>query len=148
MKKLLTLTAVGTILTMPAMAVKKCVALDASVTTCTATTSVQGKGDWSATCTTDGKTVTIEGVGMCSAYLAGSGENGYSNGSITTLSSTSSVSNKRCWCKMIKPAVSYWVYVSEYTNASTCAYYCADECRIRARSNSEFRSVMFSNLSD
>ena len=69
MKKLFTLTALGAILTAPAMAVQKCVALDASTTTCTSTPTTC-KADWSATCTTNGTRVPIKGIAMCSNQAA------------------------------------------------------------------------------
>ena len=145
MKKLLTLTAVGAILAVPASAVQKCVALDSSTTTCTSTMTY-GKADWSATCTTNGTSVPIKGIAMCSNQAADA-QYGTSD-AITTVSSTTDTTNVNCWCKMVEPAVSSWVFIYVYTSASYCARDCSDYCAYRARSDSEFRSALFGSLAN
>ena len=131
------------ILTGGAHAVQKCVALDASTTTCTSTPTA-GKADWSATCTTDGTSVPIKGIAMCSNQAADA-QLGTSD-AITTVSGSSDTTNLNCWCKMVEPAVSSWVFVYAYTSAGGCAYYCAYLCAFYARGNSAFRSALFSSL--
>ena len=145
MKKLLTLTAVGAILAAPAIAVQKCVALDPSTTTCTSTPA-SGNADWSATCTTNGTSVPINGIAMCSNQKADA-INGTSD-AITTVSSTTDTTNFNCWCKMVEPAVSSWVFIGTFTSASICADSCSSNCAGSARFNSAFRSALFSAISN
>ena len=145
MKKLLTLTALGAILTAPAMAVQKCVALNSSTTTCTST-SVYGNADWSATCTTNGTSVPIKGIAMCANQDADV-DYGTSD-AITMVSSTSDTTNLNCWCKIVEPAVSSWVDIGAFSSADICAYYCSYTCAGRARGNSAFRSALFGSLAN
>ena len=143
MKKLLTLTALGAILAAPVHAVQKCVALDASSTTCTSTPTA-GNADWSATCTTNGTSVPIKGIAMCSNQKADA-QYGTSD-VITTVSSTTDTTNVNCWCKMVEPAVSSWVFVYAATSAGYCAFNCSYFCANYARYYSAFRSALFSSL--
>ena len=145
MKKLLTLTAVGAILTAPAFAVQKCVALDASTTTCTST-QAYGNADWSTTCTTNGTSVPIKGIAMCSNQAADA-QYGTSD-AIKTVSGTTDTTNVNCWCKMVEPAVSSWVFLYANASAGGCAISCSASCAVRARSNSAFRSALFSAISN
>ena len=145
MKKLLTITAVGTLLAAPAIAVQKCVALDASTTTCTST-AAPGNADWSATCTTNGTSVPIKGIAMCSNQAADA-QFGTSD-AITTISNSSDTTNVNCWCKMVEPAVSSWGLVYAGTSAGGCAYLCSARCALAAQNGSEFRSALFGSLAN
>ncbi len=145
MKKLLTLTALCAILSAPAMAVQKCVALDSSTTTCTPT-SAFGNANWSATCTTNGTRVPIKGIAMCSNQAAGA-QYGTSD-AITTVSSASDTNNVNCWCKMVEPAVSSWVFISARVSAGFCEFYCSGNCATSAQSDSAFRSALFGSLAN
>ena len=145
MKKLLTLTAVGVILAAPAMAAQKCVALDPSTTTCTST-QAYGNADWSARCTTNGISVPIKGIAMCSNQAADA-QYGTSD-AITTVSSTTDTTNVNCWCKMVEPAVSSWVFIAASQSAGNCAYYCSRHCAYRAWPYSAFRSALFGSLAN
>ncbi|MBR2392934.1 MAG: hypothetical protein IKB05_00380 [Alphaproteobacteria bacterium] len=149
MKKLLTLTAVGTLLAVPAMAVQQCVALDSSTTTCTSTpVNWNGTAEWEVTCTTDGTNVPIKGVSACSNVKGDTDYAIYSDGALPTLSDASSEVNFYCWCKMVEPAVSSWVYTNIYTPASNCAFYCSGNCATHAQYYPEFRSALFSSISN
>ncbi len=145
MKKLLIITAVGAILTAPAMAAQKCVALDASTTTCTSTVA-SGNADWSATCKTNGTSVPIKGIAMCSNQAADA-QFGTSD-AITTISSTTDTTNVNCWCKMVEPAVSSWVFILASASAGSCANSCSTYCAYYARSSSAFRSALFGSLAN
>ncbi|MBQ8294772.1 MAG: hypothetical protein IJX89_05310 [Alphaproteobacteria bacterium] len=131
--------------TAPANAVQKCVALDASSTTCTSTPA-GGNADWSATCTTNGTSVPIKGIAMCSNQ-AGAAQYATSD-AITTVSSASDTTNVNCWCKMVEPAVSSWVFFNANSSAGNCAGDCSFYCALYARSYSAFRSALFSSLGD
>ena len=121
----------------PAYAVTKCVKLTPS-TTCT--TSSGNGSNWSATC----GGVSVSGVAFCGSQDGGS--EGKTSETVTT--STTSDDNKYCWCKMVSPAVSSWVFVTSSTTAGGCVYNCASVCAGRARNDSDFRSALFSGLSD
>jgi len=131
------------ILTGGAHAVQKCVALDASTTTCTSTPA-NGNADWSATCTTNGTSVPIKGIAMCSNQAADA-QYGTSD-AIKTVSGTTDTTNVNCWCKMVEPAVSSWVFIGAYSSAGSCASGCSYFCAGSARSVSAFRSALFSSL--
>ena len=122
----------------PAYAVTKCVKLTPS-TTCT--TSSGNGSNWSATC----GGIEIQGVAFCGSRKGGS--MGTKSETVTT--SSTSDNNKYCWCKMVSPAVSSWVFSFSYTDAGSCATTCAYGCALGAgQTNSAFRSALFSGLSD
>ena len=123
----------------PAYAVTKCVKLTSS-TTCISSSGVVGRSNWSATC----GGIEIQGVAFCGSQKGGS----YGAKSETVTTSSTSDDNKYCWCKMVSPAVSSWVF--NYTNASAglCAAYCSGYCATGARNYSALRSALFSGLSD
>ena len=145
MKKLLTLTAVGVILTAPAIAVQKCVALDSSTTTCTST-SAYGNADWSATCTTNGTSVPIKGIAMCSNQKTDA-RYGTSD-AITTVSTVADTSNVNCWCKMVEPAVSSWVFLVADSSAGSCVIRCSLYCASNAGGDAALRSALFGSLAN
>lgn len=123
----------------PAMAVTKCVKLNSS-TTCSTYSGAYKQSNWSATC----GGVSIQGVAFCGSQNGGS--TGATTDAVTT--STTSDNNKYCWCKMVSPAVSRWVFDRAITSAGSCADNCAHLCAADARSIASFRSALFSNLSD
>ena len=126
----------------PAFAVTKCVKLPSSTTTCTNLTISADDNQSNGTANCDG--VSIQGVAFCGS------QNGGSNGATTDAVTTSSTSddNKYCWCKMVSPAVSRWVFSYSGGSAYTCALNCAAYCARSARNIASFRSALFSNLSD
>jgi len=121
----------------------KCVALNSSSTTCTGS-SQTGVLDWNMTCTTNGKMVAISGVAGCSNQAGASV--GAKSDSLTT--SNTNGENKYCWCRMISPAVSPWVYVRSTADTDTCIMGCLASCPRYVDTNSAVRSAMFSGLSD
>ena len=142
MKKHLIIAGIICVASIPsAYAVTKCVKLTSS-TTCT---TFSGNGsNWSATC----GGIEIQGVAFCGSRKGGS--MGATTESVTT--SSTSDNNKYCWCKMVSPAVSSWVFLYSRPSVGSCAYYCANSCAnysaYYAQSGSAFRSALFSGLSD
>lgn len=130
----------------PAHAVTKCVALSGSGTTCTSSpTQYEYHTDWAATCTTNGVSTPISGTGICSSTDGGS------IGATATELDTSSTAddNKHCWCRMISPAVSRWVFTgNSYTSAGYCVRYCSWYCANRVQDSASMRSALFGSLSD
>ena len=131
------------ITTTGAHAVTKCVALDSS-TTCTYENPGRNVADWTSTCTTNGVSTPISGIGICSST------SGSSAGQTATELDTSSTSddNKYCWCKMTSPAVSRWVFYSSLLSAGVCARNCAYNCALSVRNIAALRSALFGSLSD
>ena len=120
----------------PAAAVTKCVALNSN-TTCDTGDGTSGNVVVNATCTTNGTSVDVQIVGSLSSTR------GTSEGE--TNSAPSSSNRLYCWCKMISPAVSKWVYAYYTTNSSDM---CSATCSRYLSFNDDFRNALFSNLSD
>ena len=122
----------------PAYSVTKCVKLTPS-TTCTSYSGNYSQSNWSMTC----GGIEIQGVAFCGSQDGGS----IGTKSETVTTSSTSDNNQYCWCKMVSPAVSSWVYRSGLS-AGTCARYCASYCANYTQVISAFRSALFSGLSD
>ena len=132
------------ITTTGAHAVTKCVALNNSGTTCTSDYSqYQRHTDWAATCTTNGVSTPISGIGICSST---EGASEYATATELDRSSTAN-DNKHCWCRITSPAVSRWVFIYSRMSAGECAHGCAHYCASRFQA-AAFRSVLFGSLSD
>ena len=125
----------------PAAAVTKCVKQpSSSSSTCSGLSAGNSQSNWSATC--DG--VSVQGIAFCGS------QDGVLTGATTDAVTTNLTSdnNKYCWCKMVSPAVSRWVYAYSDGSAGYCARNCAAYCARSAGSTASFRSALFSNLSD
>ena len=136
---------VSVIMTPPASAVTKCVALNSN-TTCTSSSSTQYQyhTDWAATCTTNGVSTPISGIGICSSTDGGS-----MGATATELDTSSTVDeNLNCWCKMTSPAVSRWVSNLSHSSAGDCARFCAYHCAFYVQGDASVRSALFGSLSD
>ena len=131
------------ITTTGAHAVTKCFALS-SRTTCTSDFSqYQYRTDWAATCTTNGVSRPISGIGICSSTTGGMAA------TATELDMSSTVDeNRTCWCKMISPAVSRWVSGGTNTSAGGCAASCASFCAMAPQNYPIFKSALLGSLSD
>ena len=133
------------ITTTGAHAVTKCAALNSS-TTCTSDYSQDDTHiDWAATCTTNGVSTPISGIGICSSTECATHQ--YATATELDTSFTTN-DHKYCWCKMISPAVSRWVSVGPYTSAGDCARYCTYACAVYPEVDAGFRSALFGSLSD
>ena len=132
------------ITTTGAHAVTKCVALNSSTTCTSNSSSYTGHTDWAATCTTNGVSTPISGIGICSST------SGSSVGQTATELDTSSTAdeNQNCWCKMTSPAVSRWVFRSSGPSAGLCARMCAYNCAGLVSGLASWRSALFGSLSD
>lgn len=134
--KLLLTTILATVLSLlysdTTLAAVKCVNLN-SHTQCQS--AALGKAGWEANCG-----VSVEGVAIC-ASISG-----------TTASSLSvspdPTKNGFCWCRLISPAVSQWVYTGIAAYHEDCLGDCATQCAEALASDSTFRTRIFSNLSD
>ena len=147
MKKHLILAGVITtvLTTTGAHAVTKCVALNGINTTCTSDfLQYEYHIDWAATCTTNGVSTPISGIGICS------GTQGASQYATATELDTflTSDDNRYCWCRMISPAVSRWVFYGSTASAGVCDRRCAYICANVVQGVEDFRSALFGSLSD
>ena len=135
------------ITTTGAHAVTKCVALNSSTTCTSDDTQYRGHTDWAATCTTNGVSTPIRGIGICSSTRGGS-----TVATATELdTSYGPDENHNCWCRMISPAVSRWVFNRSDLTAGDCAYECAYSCAFGVRDPdhfADFRAALFGSLSD
>ena len=127
----------------PAMAVTKCVALNSSTTCTSDILQYDYHTDWAATCTTNGVSTPISGIGICSSTQG----SGFQTATELDVSPTAD-ENMHCWCKMTNPAVSRWVSASTSGEASGCAQYCASFCVNALEDFAGWRSVLFGSLSD
>ena len=134
------------ITTTGAHAVTKCVALKSSSTTCTSDeTQYLGHTDWAATCTTNGVSTPISGIGICSSTEYAT----HQYAMATELDTSSTIANnKYCWCKITRPAVSRWASIGSYTSAGDCAQACAYQCAEAIKRYPAFRDVLFGYLYD
>ena len=132
-------------ITTGAHAVTKCVALNSSNTTCTSRyNQYEYHIDWAATCTTNGVSTPISGIGVCSSTTSSI----YGETDVELdISSTVKV-NVYCWCKMTSPAVSHWLFRYWEGSAEYCARNCANLCSTGVWNMADFRSAMFNSLSD
>ena len=134
------LVAGAAMVTSSVYAVTKCVKLTAG-TTCTADTFVDaGQSDWTATC----GGVLISGIGFCSSQDGGT--TGAASNVLTT--SLDEADNRYCWCRMLSPAVSRWVFYLDFEFPGRCAYYCARNCAGNAAGTAVFRTALFSGMTD
>ena len=126
----------------PASAVTKCVKLSSS-TTCSYVNPGTYVVDWTSNCTSSGTSVAISGISQCSSTSGSSvGQKA------TALKISGGTDDKYCWCKMVSPAVSSWVFRSANASASACANSCAYSCALYAANRASFRSALFSGLGD
>ena len=124
----------------PAYAVTKCVKLRPS-TTCTSFSGSYYHSNWSANCGGIG----IQGVAFC-----GSNDGGLSGTKTEGLTVTpDDKANKYCWCKMVSPAVSLWVFSGiTFEDSADCMNKCAFTCGEATNNDSNVRLGMFSEFSD
>lgn len=118
----------------PAFAITKCI--DTSVFSSCFSSNGSGSNFYS-TC----GSISVRGVAFC-----GTGNGGNSVGEVQT--SSSSGDNATCWCRMIKPAVSLWVYTLSFADEATCLHSCASKCAQYYQFNTNsFRTKMLQYLS-
>ncbi|MBR2393073.1 MAG: hypothetical protein IKB05_01110 [Alphaproteobacteria bacterium] len=135
MKKLLTLTAVGAILAAPATAVQRCVAL--SENNNDFYIDDYEYSEW----TLKSSNITIKGIGLCTG----------TSGAVKETSDTllNYGGGYYCWCRMISPAVSSWFSSNfEDNDDYICATNCSLACAELVRDDAEFRSALFTTVSN
>ena len=106
-----------------AHAVVKCVNLSPSATTCSGNIMSSSGADWVATCTTNGSSISIRGVSACECSATAS----VGGATAPSIGTACNSAGSLCYCKMVSPAVSRWIFVVEQENCqTTCAKMCAN----------------------
>ena len=156
MKNIVMLSAILAVVSVPAAAVQKCVALG-SRTTCEAPGRLSRPptrlADWELTCTTNRESVTVKGIGVCAAMRGEAGELKNSLDITTCSSATGCPADLavNCWCRMLSPALSQWMHSGlTHTTEYDCMYNCAAECYQYIINEQILRTALFSTstLSD
>ena len=88
-----------------------------------------------ASCSNADGTITVRMLAMCSSTSG-------SVGTYRSSLSTNNISNSYCWCRVIWPAVSYWVYAGYQ---SSCTTMCSGLCAEQIINNSTVRNALFSH---
>ncbi len=95
-------------------------------------------GEWTATFPYG----TVSGISTCNST---SGSYGVARPNANFEQGTTGV---YCWCRMLRPARSAWVYRSAYSSASDCASNCASYCGRHVRTYADFRGGVFGSAGD
>lgn len=121
--------------------IKKCIRLT-NTTSCTKNSTGTLDVEWHATCASS---VPISGVGVC-----GSNTGSIGNARTSINVSPTVTNNYNCWCRMIIPAVSRWIYMYNFGGDNeACQNSCADYCATHLGQSgyvSRFNTPMFSVL--
>lgn len=130
-------------------AATKCIAMGAS-SKCEKTyndptgqnlTAEPGQSDWGASC----NSISIHGIALCGS------DTGLSTGSVVdsvTISGDVNV-NKACFCKIVQPVVSQWVFAETRSTAGDCAWWCQNACAgktIDSANNANFHNAILGVL--
>lgn len=122
----------------------------AAITRClplSANTSCTGNGrdsfnkvEWVATC----NNTPVHGIGLCSDTP------GTTIGTTGQPTLTYSNNAQYCWCKMLYPAVSSWVFAFDFKAYGDCAQECSIQCEIKLgdknTDGTNFRQAIFHGL--
>lgn len=92
--------------------------------------------------------ITLTGMAACNDI------SGTANTPTTNLVTNASDQGDKCWCQMwpvesygheTGPS-SYWMYLTSYADATTCASTCTSACATAVQSNTTFRTAMFESM--
>ena len=131
----------------PAHAVTKCVALNSNTRCGSSQNNYLNYSDWQASCTSASTiNVPILGTSICTA--AGGSFVGEASAALGVHYPNQANTYEQCWCRLLSPGVSRWIYAGEGGLMGSCGTSCAALCAYLIQSNSTFRSNMFGSLSD
>lgn len=159
MKNIMIISAIGIMLTGGGNAAQKCVAIDTSepISCTTSAISTYGTG-WEGSCIFGTKSaptsLAITGEGICvgSRNVKSTTDDTpvlyttHPNRSDVKYDSESLNSSRQCWCRMLTPAISKWIYVSQQTSGLNCVKNCSTLCSDNMDSTYDFQMAIFSNL--
>ena len=134
MKKLLLLSVLGASIITPATAVYKCISL-LPTTTCKSGIVSAGYVDWSGTATC--ATTPADNNEIQNAIYV----------STSTVAENAVATNTICFCRLVSPVVSKYVWAYSYASQMACAQGCAIKCSDDfVTTNSSLRTNILSNL--
>ncbi len=147
MKKILLLTAVGTVLSVPAFAVVQCVKglNNTDAAPCSSSSGTSGYTYSGMTC----NGVKYESVALCSET---SGNVGDTTDRLKMYAYNDGVdAQKNCWCKLVSPVNSLWVMARVYEGSIKCRAGCYNYCEYMWQSTSpayyrEFRQAVIDSM--
>ncbi len=84
---------------------------------------------------------SVRGVSHCSSR----GGNANSVSADLTVSAAEDV-NYWCWCRMVVPVLSQWVFGMEFASDENCTKYCAARCAEVFAEDASFRNTMLHNV--
>lgn len=126
-----------------AVALSTCVKLSPTSGTCSEVSVTAKYIDATVNC--NGTQVTL--VSQCSSST---GTADVSTANDIVINSSTPANNKYCWCRIVSPVTSKWVYRYAYSSNSGCAYSCSRGCAnafLYAMDNDvQFRTSMYNNL--
>lgn len=112
----------------------------ASITSCSALLLGTLRSDWELNCNTAGGAQYVNGIGVCSATSGSVGDAELTlNIDYTTAMNTN---NKYCWCRLVVPESSAYVFGNSFTNWAACATNCAQYCGQQFATTPNFRSFI------
>lgn len=115
------------------------IALDPAV----APSSYSGSGSaWTATFSSG----VFKGVSTCVASKGGS-MGSTTTGGVPLTAARGETSGQYCWCKLVHPVASRWVFNNDNGSASNCAGNCANNCGNNVQNNSSMRVGLFGSVS-
>ncbi len=127
------------LLSVPAYAIQKCIALNTS-TACQNITPEQYHTDWGSNC----NGIAIRGVSVCGHKDGGNADNRAVD---SVWISSNPYENTDCFCKIVQPVVSRWVFAEPNdNNASNCLQYCPLACAGKLADQSNSENVAFRNV--
>ena len=124
LSQILAFFSTAVLLPVSCFATVKCIALGSSAT-CEYLAPTEWQSDWTSRC----NGIDVSGVSVCANY-----ENDQITGNgavIDTVWKNSDVSkNRACFCRIIGPVISRWVYAETYNDAGSngCAQWCQHSC--------------------
>ena len=157
MKNIMIISTIGIMLTGGGNAVQKCVAIDTSEPiNCTTSASAIYETYWEGSCIF-GTRSTYTGLFVTGESMCSSSRNLTSSGALDLYTTHPSISGLRystdalndtrqCWCRMLTPAISKWIYAAQYTGAMACQKDCSTLCSDKMDSTYDFQMAIFSNL--
>ncbi|MDW2958668.1 MAG: hypothetical protein R8M37_02565 [Alphaproteobacteria bacterium] len=90
--------------------------------------------------------VTVRGIGVCVHTPGELGDVAVSIEYDASFYGSEPNDNSYCWCRMLNPAVSFWVAYGEVDDAEVCAERCASLCADSVLIEPVFKTAMLGSL--
>ena len=157
MKNIMIISAIGIMLTGGGNAAQKCVAIDTSTAiSCATSASSTYRTGWEGSCIFGTKSthtslfITGESICVGSRNMTSSGSldlyTTHPSYSDLTYSADALNDSRQCWCRMLTPAISKWIYINQHSGALDCHKNCSTLCSDKMDGTYDFQMAIFSNL--